>query len=36
MKKELSGNAVEVATVVTLGKELIRIVCAYEPYSGKT
>ena len=43
VKEEISGNVVEVrrksdsvmAIVLTLGREVIRIICAYGPLSGK-
>ena len=43
MKEEISGNVMEVrrkinrvmAIVLTLGREVMRIICAYGPQSGK-
>ena len=43
MKEEISGNIVEVrrksdrvmAIVVTLGREVMRVICAYGPQSGR-
>ena len=43
VKKKISGNVVEVrrksdsvmVSVLTLGKEVMRVICAYEPQSGR-
>ena len=43
MKEEISGNVVEVrrksdrvmAIVLTLGREVMRVICAYGPQSGR-
>ena len=43
VKEEISGNVVEVrrkservmAIVLTLGREVMRVICAYEPHSGR-
>ena len=43
VKEEISGNVVEVrrkrdrviAIVLTLGREMMRVICAYRPQSGR-